>query len=306
LVKKLGDFKAVESEDEIYKAFRDTNDLLVKTEAVTALGRIESKKYIDEYITLLRNINMKLYPTANTRELEGLAYALISMFENLRDKSSYDVVFYASVGWYTPKSGIKEKAKKLLPLITDDPTETLFEILTKDADFNNKYIALQSERESSAPDTKKSEFATEALNQGLMHVPNNNIQTSQLAQIRLLACKMLQSSSVKDPKAISYLEKMMFNRYDINEKLTTIETLGTYKSEEAAIALTKFLRQNNEWQEQGNTRLIDTRSVLATISALSESGSKAGVEELIIVGTLKNYKAEILKAAEAAIQKLNK
>jgi HEAT repeat protein len=226
------------------------------------------------------------------------------MFETLRDTRTYAVIFYAAAGWYTPKSGVKEKAKKVLPLITDDPSDTLFDILVKDADFNNKYIALQAESESSAPDAKKAEFATEGLSQGLSNKPINNAEIIQLSQLRLLSCKMLANSSAKDAKAVPYLEKIVFtSNYDINERLTTIETLGSYKSEEAAASLTKYLKQNNDWQSTGNTRLIDRRTVIATISALGDSGSQAGVEELIIVGTL-NYTTEIIQAAAAARQKI--
>ena len=96
---------------------------------------------------------------------------------------------------------------------------------------------------------------------------------------------------------------MIFSNYDINEKLTAISTLGTYKSDEAVAALSAFLRDQNDRQSAGITQSIDRRAVIAVINALGNTGNKAALEEIMVVNTI-NWSTAVLKAAQAAAAKL--
>ncbi len=52
------------------------------------------------------------------------------------------------------------------------------------------------------------------------------------------------------------------------------------------------------------TKLIDRRSVLAVINAMGNTGSKAAIEELMIVGTAE-WTGTVKRAAKAAIKQIN-
>lgn len=303
-VKKLGEMKAVESQDIIYRISNETDSIILKGEAITALGRMGSTKYTEQFNLMLRNINMRLTGSTNQREDEIIAYSLILMFEDLKIIDTYESVFNASTGWYSSKSQVKKRAKTALKKIIKDPTEILIKIMKSDPKFNNKYAALTAEYESDASDENKSLFAVEALEQGITHISNDITEQTELSRIRTLACEMITASVSKPAEAIPYLEEILFSRFDVNEKLTCIETLGSYTSDEAALTLSKFLRQQNEWKSEGMTKLIDRRAVLAVINAMGNTGSKAAVEELMIVDTAE-WTGTVKRAAKAAVKKIN-
>ncbi len=303
-VKKLGELKAVEAQDIIYRIINETDNIILKGEAIIALGRMGSTKYVEQFNLMLRNINMRLTGTKNQREDEIIAYSLILMFEDLKVIETYESVFNASAGWYSSKSNVKNRARIALKKIVKDPTDILIKIMKSDSKFKNKYAALTAEYESEAPDENRSLFAVAALEQGLLHVSNDITEQTQLSRIRTLSCEMITESSSKPSNAIPYLEEILFSRYDVNEKLTCIETLGTYTSDEAALTLSKFLKQQNEWKSDGMTKLIDRRSVLAVINAMGNTGSKAAMEELMIVDTAE-WTGTVKRAAKEAINKIN-
>ncbi len=304
-IKKLGELKAVESAEQIYRVITETEDIILKGEAIIALGRMGSEKYIEQLNLMLRNLNMRLSGNTNQRDDEIIAYSLVLAFEDLKNINTYESVFHAASGWYSAKSSVKKRAKIALKNIVEDPTEILIRIMKGDTVFINKYEALSAEHESGASDENKSLFAVESLSQGISFVSNDLTEQTQLSRIRLLSCNMITASSVKPAEAIPYLEEMLFSRYDINEKLTAIETLGTYTSAEAALTLSKFLRQQNEWKSEGMTTLIDRRSVLAVINALGNTGNKAALEELMVVNTT-DWTGTVKRAAQSAIEKINK
>ncbi len=172
-IRKLGEFKAIEAEEQIFESYRSTDDLLVKTEAITALGRMGSTRYTEEFSQLLGKINMRLSGNANMRENEAIAYSLIAAFENMRRIETYEPVFYASFGWYSPRSGIRDRAKKALKIISDDPSEVLLQILKKESDLRNKYLALEALSDSSSPDSKKTALAVQGLHEGITNKAGN-------------------------------------------------------------------------------------------------------------------------------------
>jgi HEAT repeat protein len=303
IIKELGDYKALETEEQVYEALKNTDSLQVKTEALTSLGRIGSVKYLEELTLMLRNINMRTSAGSDRREDETIAFALIITFENLRRIETFEQAFHASSGWYSPRSGVRDRAKKALKIITDDPTDVLLDILRKESDLNKKYLALLAQNDSAAPDEKKSSLAVRGLHEGITNKASDISDKTRLSAIRLLSCKILTDSSVKAPEAVTYLEEMLFSNYDLNEKLTAIETLGTYKSIEAVKSLSSFLRQQNDRQSSGMVKLAETRAVVTAINSLAKTENPAAVEEIMIVNTI-DWPAEVLRAAEAALKKL--
>ena len=305
-IKNLGDFKVIESEEAVYQAYKNTNILLIKTESIVALGKMGSEKYLDEFILTLRNINMRTESNTNMSDNEAIASALVNYFENVKNEKSYEVIFYASTGWYSPRSGIKERAKNILPSISNDPSEILKTIIEKDPSFSNKILALTIESDSSASDDNKSKLATAGLNEGIRHISNSVAENMELLTLRLLACNILKTSSTKDPEAVPFMERILFDNYDISEKITVIETLSTYKSDESVKTLTSYLKDQNKKQADGMSPYIDRRTVIATINALGDSGKSAAREELIIVTTIPTWSAAVIQAARTALDKLKR
>jgi hypothetical protein len=304
-VKKLGELKAVESADNIFRIVNETDNIILKGESIIALGRMGSDKYSKQFNLMLRNLNMRLTGSKSQRNDEIIAYALVLMFEDLKLKETYESVFHSSTGWYSSRSKVKQRAKTALKKIVEDPTDILTKIMKRDSNFTNKYAALTAEYESEASNENMSKFAVAALDEGITYVSNDLTEKTQLSRIRTLACEMITASSSKPEEAIPYLEEILFSRFDLNEKLTSIETLGSYTTADAALTLSKFLKQQNEWKYEGMSRMIDRRSVLAVINAMGNTGNKAALEELRIVGTAE-WTGTVKREAKAAIEKINK
>ena len=302
-LRQAGQLKIKEAEDQLYRTVKDTDNVMVRADAILALGRTGSVKYIKELVLMLRNLNLNLAGARNMRENEITAYALIMAFEYLKEIETFEPVFYAYNGWYSPKSGVRERAKNALKLITDDPTDILSEILRKETDLKNKYLALEAQHESAAPDEKKSALAVKGLFEGITRLANNVNDQNLLSEIRIISCRIISNSQVKDPDAIPYLEEMLYSRYDINEKLTAIETLGTYKSDDAVYTLSRFLSQQNDWRTEGMTQLIERRAVMGAINALVNTGSRSALEVLREV-TATDWDATVRRAAREALERI--
>ncbi|MCL2294735.1 MAG: HEAT repeat domain-containing protein [Spirochaetes bacterium] len=309
-IMRLGDFRFIEAEDAIHKAYTNTDNLLVRAEAITALGRMGSVKFIDEFITALRNINMRVDGNIAQHDNEAIAFALVNYFEMVRDIRSYEVVFYASVGWYSPRSGIRENARRALAVITDNPFEILKRILETDADFNNKITALAAMNDSAASDEQKSNLAVVGLREGLRHQANTPAENMLLSRLRLLSCSMLLNSSHKPPEALPYLSDILFGgidnqrHFDASERLAVIEVLNTYRSNESVEMLIRYLRHHNT-RQANNITSRDRRTVIATINALGDSENRIAVEELIAVTTIR-WDVDVIRATQAALEKLRR
>ncbi|MCL2792554.1 MAG: HEAT repeat domain-containing protein [Spirochaetaceae bacterium] len=303
-IRKLGEFRVIESEDAIFQAFRNNTNLVVRTDAIMALGNMESDKFIDDFIITLRNINMRAESNFSVSENEAMAFALVNYFENIRDIRSYEVLFYAASGWYGPRSGIRENARNILQLITEDPSEILKNIIENDPSFENKILALSIANDSSISDERKSNLAVSGLREGIRHITHTTAEIMQLSTLRLLASNMLLNSPHKDPEAIPYLERILLDNYSTSEKLAVIETLATYRSNEAVETLLKFLRDQNTKQTAGMSPHIDRRTVIATINALGEIGNPAARGELIVVTTIPSWATAVVQAAQAALARL--
>jgi hypothetical protein len=205
-IRKLGDLKAIEAETEIYEALRNSDNLTVKTEAITALGRLGSHKYIRELSLMLRNLNMRLSGNANMRENEALAYSLVSAFENmvpLKHMSLFSML---------PPDGIRQdlgsgKGKNALRLIMDDPTDILLEIIRKETDFAGKYLALEAQNGSLASMKTRQKLQLQDSMKGQENKTNSISENAELSKIRLLSCRIISNSAHKPGEAVPFRKK---------------------------------------------------------------------------------------------------
>ena len=129
IVRELGRLKAAESDAVLMETVRITKDPILKGEAVLSLGKTGARQYSDQLALMLRNLNFNMDGIQNQRENEIEAYALVRALELLRSESGFEPVFFASLGWYSTQSGVKERARRALVVMVDDPSEQLSSIL---------------------------------------------------------------------------------------------------------------------------------------------------------------------------------
>ncbi len=300
IVKELGNLKAVESAEDVYTTLSDAEDVFLKSEAIIALGNMRAIEYTDEIALILRNVNF--FPSSDARRDEITAYACVLALGRLRQAEGYRPVFFASIGWYSPKSGVRDRAAEALDTMVDDPTPILSEIITTDSSYREKQAALEAGLRSAAPEEVKTVLATTALEEALRNVGKNITQKAELGKIRRTSMYALISFEAANPEAVPLLEQLLYTKYDMNEKLTAIQTLGVNGTDDAVRALSTYLKYHNERMASG-INPADYRPVRATIEALGNTGNPLASEELIMV-QYSGWANAVIREAKAALERL--
>lgn len=312
VVQELGRLKAREAAPVVWETVQLVEDAMLKGEAIAALGSSGARQYAEDLAMMLRNINFNYDEIQNQRKNEIVAYALVTALGRLKTDVGYEPVFFASQGWYSSRSSVKEKAEKVLQQMVDDPTEELLDILRNNTEYELKMAALRAEEKSTAPETGKALLAAAALDEGLNYSPKNQSERRMLKTIRLNALRMLKKyseleGSPQREELIGNMEKMLRSyrvdrEYQEDEMITLLEAMGTYTGEEVAQPLAELTAYYNERREV--TPPDSYRIVRALIQALGNVGHLAGLEELTLI-TISNYwEGSIQREAGRAIEKI--
>jgi len=308
IVKELGRLKATESQVVVMETVKNAEDPILKGEAILTLGKIGARQYAGELALMLRNLNFNMEYTENQRENEIEAYALVRALERLRSEDGFEPVFFASLGWYSSQSGVKERAGKAMVMMVDDPTDQLLDILLNNPDYTYKLAALEAEERSAAPEDRKADVAAAALDEGLKYSPKNLTERSQLKTLRLYAMAMMKKyPQPDDPQLLTNMERMIAlyradRVFQEDEMITLMETMGTFSGEETAGILSNFLAYYNMRRDAGPPDSY--RIVRSLIQALGSVGHISGLEELTMVTISDAWEASVRREAFAAIEKI--
>ena len=186
--------------------------------------------------------------------------------------------------------------------MVDDPTAILSEIIITDSNYREKQAALEAGLRSAASEEKKTVLATAALEEALRNVGKNVTQKAELGKIRQTSMSALISFKAANPGAVPLLEQLLYTEYDMNEKLTAIQTLGVNGTDDAVRALSKYLKYHNERMASG-INPEDYRPVRATIQALGNTGNSLASEELFMVQH-SGWANAVIREAKAALDRL--
>lgn len=308
VVKELGRLKAREAAPVVWETVETVDEPLLKGEAIVAVGKMGARQYADEMAMMLRNINFNYDEIENQRKNEIIAYSLVMALGRLKAEAGYTPVFFASEGWYSGRSQVKQLAEKVLQQMVDDPTDHLLTILRENSDYELKLAALRESEESAAPETGKAEVAAAALDEGLRYSPRNQTERRQLKTIRLNALRVLRK--YPQPEDESLLDNMarMLRHYREDrsfaedEMITLLEAMGTFSGEEIARPLADLMAYYNERRE--HTPPDSYRIVRALIQAMGDVGHAAGLEELTVITISEYWEGSIQREARAAIDQI--
>jgi len=310
VVKELGRLKAGESRDLVMETVRAVQDPLLKGEAILTLGKIGAREYEEELSLMLRNLNFNMDDIENQRQNEIAAYALVRALQRMRSEAGYEAVFFASLGWYSPQSGVRQRAEEALVSMVDDPSPMLLAIILNNKDYPNKLAALRAEELSIAPEDKKAELAAAGLDEGLKYSPKNLTERGQLKALRLYAMGMLKKyPRPEDPGLLGNMNRIIKlyqsdRVFDEDEMITLMETMGTFEGREPASILSDFLAYYNLRRDAGPPDSY--RIVKSLIQALGTIGDIAGLEELTMVTISESWEASVRRDATSAIEKINR
>jgi hypothetical protein len=309
IVKELGSLRAAEASSFIWQVVEAVENPVLKGEAIIALGRIGARQYASRMSTMLRNINFNYGELSSQRDNEIIAYALVVALERLKAEESYEPLFFASTGWYSTRSGIKELAKDALSTVVEDPADQLISIMEASDRYGIKESALSAGMASQAAETSKARIAAFAFSEGLRYTPKDGIERRELKSLRLAALRALKELEHKDAAVLDTMGRMLIayqteRLYDEDEILALIDTMSGYKSDESARILADFLRYQTERRQFGPSDSL--RIARATINALGEIGSMSGLEALAEVAVSSFWEGSIQREARSARERLSR
>ncbi|MFW6181843.1 MAG: HEAT repeat domain-containing protein [Spirochaetota bacterium] len=298
-IRKLADFRAAEAAPLIYEAMWSAEDPFLKSEAISALGKVGARMYAEPIARMLKNLNF--YRGERLQEEEAIAYACVVALERFGDPVGYLPVLFASTAGYSRR--VKEAAERAMAGMVEDPSPILLDFIRNEPDFKNKLRGVQIALQAGFRSASKAEVAVEALRQGIINKPMDRQEVAVLRDIRLAGLQALISLRPEEEQSIHLIERIFYLRgTDQSEVLHAVEALGGYRSDEAAKALARFLGHQNDRQASGVTA-VDNRLVIATIRALGRTGNRLGYEELMRV-KYAGYPSGVVREAEQVLQKL--
>lgn len=302
IIRRLGELKAAEYSDLMFDVFRTTDNVNLRAETVIALGRTVNPDYADDIALFLRNLNLNIGVESEDTDSEVLALSAVLALERFKQPVGYTPLFFASIGWYSKLSSVREQAARVLDNLVDDPTPMLIDLVRIEDDNAVKLEALEAEVRSDAPAQGKARVAVEAIRQGLIQKPVNQAEISALRRLRQRGLEVLKEHGPGNVEAVGYLQEILLGRFDVNEQLTAVTVLESDGRGEAVAALVQFLKAQNERQRSGagpsDYRL--TRSVIRTLGAI---GDEAAFEELMAV-KISGWPSSIVRDADEALERL--
>jgi hypothetical protein len=305
IARELGTAKYTAAGPDLWKAAETFSNPLVKSEMVVALGRAGAADYLPHVVQLLTEMNARV---PSERELQvrnsRVAYGAILSLESFRDISGYLPVFIASTGWYD--SRIKNQAAASLSAITDDPTEPLIRVLqSPEYPYPVKYLALESEDASRAPDASKSRVAAIALAEGWKAATADVHQRNELARMRKLSVSMIQRYGTENDNSVYInLGRCYREGIDLNEKLDAVQALSTIGTNEAAFLLNSFILAIHQRRQSNALTREDDQLIRALISALGATRRSVGRPSLTMVQHSPAWTNTIRNLASSALENL--
>lgn len=271
LANLLGESKYAAAAPDLWRVVQNFDNPLVKADALVAIGQTRSEDLLPFVVKTLYELNLR--PTADPESGEKVAYGAVLAMEKYRKIEGYSPVFFAATGWYSRR--VKEQAAKTLPLIVDDPTEALADII-RSGEYGVKLLALEKGNESKAPAASKAGLALIGLGEGWRAATNDVKDRVTLSRLRKLAIDMLSRYESSDPAAVPPLDRSYKEGIDTEERIAAATALSRNKSDEAARALSSFLMILNGKRRANNITQEDERMVRVVIAAIGAHGSPLG------------------------------
>jgi HEAT repeat protein len=268
VAEKLGDAKYSAAAGDVNRVVTTVRDSVVRSVAMTALGKMQAKEYLPQVVRILQDMNNQ--PAAQNRQSsEQLAYGAIVALDYFQDEAGYVPVFFAARGWYDER--VKAQARQTLAKISTEPWDLLISVINGSSyTVENKKEALQAIDESSAENSKKSEAANAALAQTWLTASRGSLDRENIKDLRKASVKMLGRYGTEDNSSYDYLERA-YSTGDLDEKRLVIEALSTLANSQSVAILSRFLQAMNGRLDDNTLTNSDRAMTQAIITALGKT-----------------------------------
>lgn len=304
VVKELGELKSKSSASLVYNIAIETEDPLLKADAIMALGNMRADEYVNDIAFMLSSINYRPVE-GKSAELENeakVAYGAIAALDRFRNIEGYTPVFFATIGWYDQR--VRSFADKVLKTIVPNPIEALIPIIS-DGSLQEKDKAVLEVVACTAPAEDKVSAAREAMRQGFDNIAVTIQDGMVLTNIRKNAIKIMYSNKSSSIDDVYYLSQSVRSGSDLEEKIYAIRTLGLNGSDEAIDTLSTILSDFNERSMSGiDITYADEDIIREIIITLGKSGNSIASGVLTEV-QFSGHSNGIVRQAKAALAELN-
>lgn len=304
MINELGDLKFKDAASELIMAYRTSDNIYLKSDAVIALGKVGAVQYAEELSDDLKNINIGATKIADKPKLDTIVLSLIISLERLGAEVGFEPIFFASIGYYSRE--LRAQAAKSLKTMIDDPSDLILSIISNDDSQEIIYSALTVERDSNASPKGKEDVSVEVLRRLISSSPINAREKNYYSQNLVLVCNMLEDLKFTREEAGKYLAAMIdeyinYRKYNIDEMIAILGAMGTNSSDTNVTALSTFLEYLTDQKEAGRV-FDDLRVVKAVIQSLGATGSQKALEELTRVSISIDWGSSVIREAKAALE----
>jgi hypothetical protein len=161
-----------------------------RSEALIALGSMRATEYAEKISLILRDLNLAPVPTA--MQAKNWPTAAYWPWNGCVLPLGFAPLFFASEAWYSRR--VREQAERSLPLVLDDPTEAVVEIIEKES-LERKIRAFELlMRSKGTQQESKIKTAASALSRGItLSLQRNRTDETLLSDLRVRSMNALVS-----------------------------------------------------------------------------------------------------------------
>jgi hypothetical protein len=251
---------------------------------------------VEPIAALLTELNLKAsaYPSDD----EILARACILSLGKMAHLSGWIPVFYASQGRFS--SSLRLVADEILPVMLDDPSPAVAEILAKET-VPLKTAALKYENRSRAPRERKIAIGITALRAGAEAKGYSPQEKSAAWGLRSLAMQTLINLGDSGMEAVE-LCKALWPAAELDEKLLILTVYGANKRNEAAVELNSIILDYNRQRTESQANQDLERLAKAAIQNAGRSENPKAIPGLKAVTENSHWSSGVRVAAADAMK----
>lgn len=294
----LGTARYVEAAPLAWDAFNQSEDPLVRAEALMALGNMRALEYAERIALVLRNLNFE--PVQDREAGEKTAFGAILALEKLRDPVGFAPVFFASEGWYTRR--VRDQALRSLPLLAEDPTEPVRRLILEES-LDRKLRAFDLHAASKAPEERKIEIARLALQRGIEIKARDRAEGTKLRDLRVRGLRSLVALKARGGASTDWIREA-FRLGETDERLLALQALGTDASDPSARVLAEILLELDAQQRAGIADEVRNRIAAAAIQYAGATRNRLVRPALTAVSLNDKWSNSLIRAAQDALKEL--
>jgi len=280
---------------------RQYRDPALRAEAWLTLAKLGDKDSIPSLQHALESLNDS---GLRTRAEEIQASAVIQALGLLKASTAFRAMWAASLGWYSPVSGIRALARKTLPSLVPDAEAATLELLQKDEDLTFRegvFLAIVDQNDAAATGR-----AAAAVLDTLVRVkPRDKADQDRAFRLTLEVLQEAQKTAAPPASLVPSL-KLILSRAETSESVIhAIRLLAKISDPSAGALLSSTLFSYNAQQKAGTNTNQNLQYVRELIQALATRG-QADARPALDDARFSGYSPSLAREAQDALEKLPK